>query len=122
MEHERKKEVYKVTLAGTVVNMVLVVAKFVAGIVGHSGAMIADAVHSLSDFVTDIIVFVMVGVSSKPQDADHNYGHGKYETLATAVIGLVLIHCLAKVLKRCKSMRTMPIKHRVCRQISIWKP
>lgn len=79
------------TLVGTVVNMVLVVAKFVAGIVGHSGAMIADAVHSLSDFVTDIIVFVMVGVSSKPQDADHNYGHGKYETLATAVIGLALM-------------------------------
>lgn len=91
MEQERKKEVYRVTLVGTVVNMVLVVAKFVAGIVGHSGAMIADAVHSLSDFVTDIIVFVMVGVSSKPQDADHNYGHGKYETLATAVIGLALM-------------------------------
>lgn len=91
MEQERKKEVYRVTFVGTVVNMVLVVAKFVAGILGHSGAMIADAVHSLSDFVTDIVVFVMVGVSSKPQDADHNYGHGKYETLATAVIGLALM-------------------------------
>lgn len=91
MEQKRKKEVYRVTFVGTVVNMVLVVAKFVTGIVGHSGAMIADAVHSLSDFVTDIIVFVMVGVSSKPQDADHNYGHGKYETLATAVIGLALM-------------------------------
>lgn len=91
MEQERKKEVYRVTFVGTVVNMVLVVAKFVAGILGHSGAMIADAVHSLSDFVTDIVVLVMVGVSSKPQDADHHYGHGKYETLATVVIGLALM-------------------------------
>lgn len=53
--------------------------------------MIADAVHSLSDFVTDIIVLVFVKVSAKPKDAGHDYGHGKYETLATAIIGIVLL-------------------------------
>lgn len=49
--------------------------------------MLADAVHSLSDFVTDIIVIIFVRISNKPEDKDHDYGHGKYETLATAIIG-----------------------------------
>ena len=86
----RQKEIYKVTVVGSVVNMLLLVAKFVAGIVGHSAAMIADALHSLSDFVTDIIVVVFVRISGKPADEDHDYGHGKYETLATAIIGIAL--------------------------------
>lgn len=86
----RKRAVVRVTFTGSLVNLGLVLLKFAAGIVGRSGAMIADAVHSLSDFVTDIIVMVFIGISSKPRDSDHNYGHGKYETLATAIIGLVL--------------------------------
>ena len=53
--------------------------------------MIADAVHSLSDFATDIVVLAFVRVSGKPRDDDHDYGHGKYETLATAIIGIVLL-------------------------------
>ena len=72
-------------------NVVLLLFKFVAGIVGHSAAMIADAVHSLSDFVTDIIVLVFVRISGKPTDKSHEYGHGKYETLATTLIGLALL-------------------------------
>ena len=68
----------------------MVIFKFIAGIVGHSAAMIADAIHSLSDFITDIIVIVFVRISGKPQDKSHNYGHGKYETLATAIIGVIL--------------------------------
>lgn len=88
---KREKGIYKVTLIGSVVNMALLVFKFVAGIVGNSAAMIADAVHSLSDFVTDIIVLLFVRVSSKPKDKEHEYGHGKYETLATLVIGVVLL-------------------------------
>ena len=90
-EKKRNKEIYRVTLVGSVVNFILLVFKFVAGIVGHSAAMMADAIHSLSDFITDIIVVVFVKVSSKPEDADHHYGHGKDETLATAIIGLVLL-------------------------------
>lgn len=88
---ERDKKVYRVTLLGSVVNLLLLIFKFVAGVLGHSAAMIADAVHSLSDFVTDLIVIVFVKISSKPEDADHAYGHGKYETLASCIIGLALI-------------------------------
>ena len=87
----REKEIYKVTVVGSVVNFLLLVFKFFAGIAGHSAAMLADAVHSLSDFVTDIIVIVFVRISNKPEDKDHDYGHGKYETLATAIIGIVLL-------------------------------
>ena len=87
----REREVYKVTIVGSIVNFILVIFKFTAGILGHSAAMIADAIHSLSDFVTDIIVIIFVRIANKPQDNNHDYGHGKYETLATALIGLILI-------------------------------
>lgn len=88
---EREKRIYRVTLMGSVVNVILLVFKFIAGILGGSAAMIADAVHSLSDFLTDIIVIAFVRISSKPEDEDHDYGHGKYETLATSIIGLALL-------------------------------
>ena len=72
-------------------NVVLLLFKFVAGIVGHSAAMVADAVHSLSDFITDVIVLVFVHISNKPKDKSHDYGHAKYETLAMTMIGLALL-------------------------------
>lgn len=90
-EKSRKKQIYAVTLLGTLVNFLLLVFKFIAGILGHSSAMIADAVHSFSDFITDIIVLVFVRISAKPKDDSHDYGHGKYETLATSVIGIILL-------------------------------
>lgn len=79
------------TLVGGAVNVILLLFKFVAGIVGHSAAMVADAVHSLSDFVTDVIVLVFVRISTKPKDKSHDYGHGKYETLAMTIIGMALL-------------------------------
>ncbi len=88
---KREGEIYKITLVGSVGNVALLAFKFVAGVVGHSAAMMADAVHSLSDFVTDIIVIAFVRVSAKPQDEGHDYGHGKYETLACLFVGLALI-------------------------------
>ena len=88
---ERNREIYKVTLIGSVINVVLLLFKFIAGFLGHSAAMIADAVHSLSDFVTDIVVLIFVRISGKPKDKSHDYGHGKYETLATTIIGLALL-------------------------------
>ncbi len=88
---ERSRQIYKVTLVGGVVNVVLLVFKFVAGIMGHSAAMVADAIHSLSDFVTDVIVIFFVHISGKPQDKSHDYGHGKYETLAMTIIGIALL-------------------------------
>ena len=86
----REKEIYRVTLWGSAVNVVLMVFKFVAGVLGHSAAMMADAVHSVSDFATDMVVLAFVRISHKPKDKSHDYGHGKYETLATTLIGVAL--------------------------------
>ncbi len=86
----REKEIYKVTMIGGIANLLLVGFKFAAGIAGHSGAMLADAVHSVSDFVTDVVVLAFVGVSARPQDRSHDFGHGKFETIATFFIGLAL--------------------------------
>ena len=86
----REKEIVHITLVGSVVNALLVVLKFMAGIVAHSSAMIADSIHSLSDFLTDFVVIIMLRISSKPEDGKHDYGHGKFETLATTIIGIFL--------------------------------
>ena len=88
---DREREIYRVTIGGSIINVVLLLAKFAAGFFGHSAAMIADAVHSLTDFVTDVVVLLFVRLGSKPVDKDHGYGHGKYETLATAIIGASLL-------------------------------
>lgn len=87
----RDQRIYRITLLGGAVNVFLLLGKLIAGILGHSAAMVADAIHSLSDFLTDIIVLAFVKVSNKPADRDHRYGHGKYETIATSFIGLALV-------------------------------
>lgn len=87
----REKQIYRTTLIGTAGNVALLTFKFIAGVLGHSSAMIADAVHSLSDFLTDIVVIAFVRISAKPQDESHDYGHGKFETIATLFIGLALV-------------------------------
>lgn len=89
-EQKREREIQRVTLWGSIVNFFLLIFKFAAGILGGSAAMLADAVHSLSDFLTDIVVIVFVHISNKPSDEGHDFGHGKYETLATAIIGIML--------------------------------
>ena len=91
MEQKRDKAIYRVTIWGSLINVGLLIFKFAAGILGHSAAMIADAVHSLSDFVTDAIVLIFVKLSNKPVDEDHDYGHGKYETLASVIISVALL-------------------------------
>lgn len=79
MTRTREQRIYRTTILGSIVNVILLAGKFAAGILGHSAAMIADAVHSLSDFLTDIVVIVLVRFSSKPADNNHPYGHGKYD-------------------------------------------
>ena len=86
----RTKQIYRVTLLGMFVNALLFAFKLVAGIVGRSGAMIADAAHSASDFATDVVVLGLVRISSKPRDDSHKWGYGKYETLASLIIGIAL--------------------------------
>lgn len=91
MKGDRSGQIFRVTLAGGIVNLILVGVKFAVGVAGCSAAMIADAVHSLSDLLTDVIVLLFVRISGKPADDDHHYGHGKYETLATLLVGLCLL-------------------------------
>lgn len=100
---QREKEIVRVTLWGSAANVALVVFKFVAGIMGNSAAMVADAVHSLSDFLTDIIVLVFVRISAKPQDESHDYGHGKYETIASFIIAMALgVASIGIIVSGCK--------------------
>lgn len=114
-EQKREHEIYKVTLEGSGVDIFLMVFKFVAGILGHSAAMIADAFHSLADFITDAIVFIFVKLSNKPKDKGHDYGHGKYETLASAIIGIALLGVGLMILfngmtKTWKAFNGVPLK------------
>lgn len=87
---ERVKIAKKVTWIGFFANLLLTTFKITAGIVGKSTAMIADGIHSLSDFITDVLVIIFIGISGKDKDKDHHYGHGKYETFATLMISLIL--------------------------------
>lgn len=98
MDDQREKTIYRVTIIGSIGNFLLLIFKFVAGILGHSAAMIADAVHSLTDFITDAIVIIFVKISAKPSDKEHDYGHGKYETLATVIISIILFFVGAAIL------------------------
>lgn len=81
----------RVTWVGFWVNAVLAAVKIAAGIAGRSSALVADGVHSLSDFATDLVVIVMLGVSRRSEDENYTYGHGKYETLGTLVIAVLLM-------------------------------
>ncbi len=87
----RLKEANRITWAGLIVNVLLTVFKFFAGIAGRSGAMLADAVHSFSDLLTDVITFVGVAMGAKPDNKKYNYGHGKFETMASLIISVFLI-------------------------------
>lgn len=94
----REQTITRVTIWGALVNLVLTVLKFIAGVLGNSAAMMADAVHSLSDLVSDVIVIIMVGISAKQQDKGHDYGHGKFETLASAAVALLLVVAGARLM------------------------
>lgn len=94
----REKRISFVTLWGAVANLALTAVKFIAGILGCSAAMVADAVHSLSDLISDAIVLVMVRISSKGGDKGHDYGHGKYETLAALSVSLLLAAVAVKMM------------------------
>lgn len=87
----RANEVVRVTLIGFAVNCILTLLKYVAGVFGHSAAMIADATHSLSDIITDFAILFGFLFVRKPADEDHRYGHGKVETLITSFCGFILI-------------------------------
>lgn len=88
---ERQSEIRKVTLVGSAIDLLLGVAKIIVGITGHSQALFADGIHSLSDLATDILVLFAVKHGSREADETHPYGHGRIETLATVILGVALI-------------------------------
>lgn len=88
---ERERDITRVTLVGTVVNVLLTAFKIAAGVLGHSAAMVSDGVHSLSDFVSDVVILVFVKISSKGCDDNHDFGHGKFETFATLIVAVILL-------------------------------
>ncbi|MCQ2143471.1 MAG: cation diffusion facilitator family transporter [Bacteroidales bacterium] len=94
----RKQEISRVTWIGMAINAVLTAFKLVAGFVGRSSAMVADGVHSLSDFISDIIILIFLKISSRGRDKDHDFGHGKFETMATFILSLVLLVVAAEIL------------------------
>lgn len=88
---DRISQINKITLIGFFINLALSAGKIFAGISGKSGAMLADGVHSISDFATDVIVIIFVKISGKDKDRNHQYGHGKYETFATMLVSFALM-------------------------------
>ena len=85
------KQPIRVTLIGLVTNVFLLGLKLVVGLFVGSAALIADAVHSFSDLLTDIVAIVGIRLSARPADESHPYGHGRYETIAASVIGVALV-------------------------------
>ena len=84
-------QIIRVTIWGLCLNLFLVGLKLAVGIVVGSAALVADAVHSISDLFTDIVVILGIRLSSRPADEDHAYGHGRFETIATSLIGAMLV-------------------------------
>lgn len=80
-----------VTLVGALVNCLLILLKFLTGVFGQSQALIADAVHSVSDLITDAVVLFGLRVGRKAPDEEHQFGHARIETLASSIVGLALI-------------------------------
>ena len=95
---KRAKEAYSVTIIGLVLNVILTILKIIFGLIGKSRALVADGFHSLSDLGSDIAVLLGFRAAKKPRDDCHNYGHGKFETLTTIVIGLMLLGAAAVII------------------------
>lgn len=94
----RAQEIRRITVVGAIVNILLTILKIIAGISGRSAAMIADGIHSLSDLLSDIVVLVFTHISSKGKDKKHSFGHGKFETLATLIVSVILVAAGARLM------------------------
>lgn len=81
----------KVSMVTIIANVILSLFKILAGVLGHSSAMLADGVHTLSDILTTIIVLIGLKVSSKEADEEHPYGHEKYESVFAKILSILLL-------------------------------
>lgn len=96
----REEQISSITWLGMVINAILTTFKLIAGAVGRSSAMVADGVHSLSDFISDIVILIFLKISGKGRDKDHDFGHGKFETMATFILSIILIVVAAQILAK----------------------
>lgn len=94
----RDQQISRITWLGMAINALLTLFKMVAGIVGRSSAMVADAIHSLSDFISDIVILIFLKISCQGRDHNHKFGHGKFETMATFILSIILIIVAAEIL------------------------
>ena len=85
------KIINRLSTVGIAGNIALVVFKLYAGIAGHSGAMVSDAVHSLSDVFATLVAYIGVRISKKAPDQDHPYGHDRLECVASMILGMILL-------------------------------
>lgn len=106
----REEQISRVTWLGMAINAALTAFKIIAGVVGRSSAMIADGVHSLSDFISDIVILTFLKISNKGRDKDHDFGHGKFETMATFILSIILIVVAARILSH-GIEKTMAVIH-----------
>src|SRR5210317_2290024 len=88
---QRRKAAERVTLIGSVVDLLLGLSKIFVGFIANSSALIVDGVHSLSDLATDFMVIAVLRISHQEPDEDHPWGHGRFETVGTTALGVVLI-------------------------------
>ena len=96
----REEQISNITWLGMVINAILTTFKLIAGAVGRSSAMVADGVHSLSDFISDIVILIFLKISGKGRDKDYDFGHGKFETMATFILSIILIVVAAQILAK----------------------
>ena len=96
--NDRGKEIRRITVVGAIVNIILTILKIIAGALGRSAAMVADGIHSLSDLLSDIVVLVFTHISSRGKDKNHSFGHGKFETMATLIVSVILVAVGAKLM------------------------
>ena len=90
MNKQNHLSVNRVVFYGVVLNLLLTFLKLISGIAGKSSAILADAFHSLSDLFTDFLLLWGVKAAAKPVDSSHDYGHGKFESLVTLIISVIL--------------------------------
>ena len=122
---ENADRAVQVTVVGIIWNIILIIIKLFAGVYGRSSALVADAIHSMSDFVSDIAVLAGIRIARRPSDQTHNYGHGRFETLSTIVIAFSLIAAaagkrfgwhLCLIRWRCERRRIRRLRRRVIRR------
>lgn len=88
---DQRRSALRVTLAGFCLNLLLISLKFAGGVLGHSQALIADAVHTISDLFTDAVVLWGLKMGQAPPDVNHHFGHARLETMSSAMVGLMLV-------------------------------